>query len=77
MKYIFFDIDGTLKAGGYDNEYIIARMHGEEAIEYVHPKAEPILKETYGIIVYQEQVMQLTRALAGFTRGNFPQRPRP
>lgn len=47
----------------------IARMHGEEAIEYVHPKAEPILKETYGIIVYQEQVMMLTRALAGFTRG--------
>ncbi|MBR5625679.1 MAG: DNA polymerase III subunit alpha [Alphaproteobacteria bacterium] len=47
----------------------IARMHGEESIEYVHPKAEPILKETYGIIVYQEQVMQLTRVLAGFTRG--------
>ena len=47
----------------------IARMHGEEPIEYVHPKAEPILKETYGIIVYQEQVMQLVRALAGFTRG--------
>ena len=34
----------------------IARMHGEEPIEYVHPRAEPILKETYGIIVYQEQV---------------------
>ena len=47
----------------------IARMHGEEEIKYVHPKAEPILKETYGIIVYQEQVMLLTRALAGFTRG--------
>ena len=47
----------------------IARMHGEEKVEFVHPKAEPILKETYGIIVYQEQVMQLTRALAGFTRG--------
>ncbi len=47
----------------------IARMHGEEAIEYVHPRAESILKETYGIIVYQEQVMQLTRVLAGFTRG--------
>ena len=47
----------------------IARMHGEEPIEYVHPRAEPILKETYGIIVYQEQVMQLTRVLAGFTRG--------
>ncbi len=47
----------------------IARMHGEEAVEYVHPRAESILKETYGIIVYQEQVMQLVRALAGFTRG--------
>lgn len=47
----------------------IARMHGEEEIEYVHPLAEPVLKETYGIIVYQEQVMQLTRVLAGFTRG--------
>ena len=47
----------------------IARMHGEEKIEYVHPLAEPILKETYGIIVYQEQVMLLTRALADFTRG--------
>ena len=32
----------------------IARMHGDEDIEYVHPRAEPILKETYGIIVYQE-----------------------
>ncbi len=47
----------------------IARMHGEEPVEFVHPRAEPILKETYGIIVYQEQVMQLVRALAGFTRG--------
>jgi len=47
----------------------ISRMHGDEPIEYVHPKAEPILKESYGIIVYQEQVMMLTRALAGFTRG--------
>ncbi|MBQ2859149.1 MAG: DNA polymerase III subunit alpha, partial [Alphaproteobacteria bacterium] len=47
----------------------IARMHGEEEIEYVHERAIPILKETYGIIVYQEQVMQLTRVLAGFTRG--------
>ncbi|MCL1892089.1 MAG: DNA polymerase III subunit alpha [Alphaproteobacteria bacterium] len=47
----------------------IARMHGEEDVSYPHPKAEEILKETYGIIVYQEQVMQLVRALAGFTRG--------
>lgn len=47
----------------------IARMHGDEPVEYVHPKAESVLKETYGIIVYQEQVMQLVRVLAGFTRG--------
>lgn len=47
----------------------IARMHGDEKIEYVHSKAESVLKETYGIIVYQEQVMQLVRVLAGFTRG--------
>lgn len=47
----------------------IARMHGEEEVKYPHPAAENILKETYGIIVYQEQVMQLVRALAGFTRG--------
>ena len=47
----------------------IARMHGEEPVKYPHAKAEEILKETYGIIVYQEQVMQLSRALAGFTRG--------
>ncbi len=47
----------------------IARMHGDEKIEYVHERAESVLKETYGIIVYQEQVMQLVRELAGFTRG--------
>ena len=47
----------------------IARMHGEEDVKYPHPLAEEILKETYGIIVYQEQVMQLSRVLAGFTRG--------
>lgn len=47
----------------------IARMHGEEAVDYPHEKAKEVLKETYGIIVYQEQVMQLVRVLAGFTRG--------
>jgi DNA polymerase-3 subunit alpha len=44
-------------------------MHGEEPVAYPAPAAEEILKETYGIIVYQEQVMHLSRALAGFTRG--------
>ena len=47
----------------------IARKHGKVKIEYDHPALEPILKETYGIIVYQEQVMQAANALAGYTLG--------
>jgi DNA polymerase-3 subunit alpha len=45
----------------------IARKHGEQKISYVHPLLEPILKETYGIIVYQEQVMRIASEVAGFT----------
>jgi DNA polymerase-3 subunit alpha len=47
----------------------INRKHGLEKPEYLHPKMESILKETYGIIVYQEQVMEIARALAGYTLG--------
>lgn len=47
----------------------IHRKHGVEKVIYPHPLTETILKETYGIIVYQEQVMRLSQALAGFTRG--------
>ncbi len=47
----------------------IARKHGREKIEYDLPMMEDILKETYGITVYQEQVMLLSRTMAGFTRG--------
>ncbi len=43
-----------------------ARRHGEP-VQYLHPDLEPILAETYGIILYQEQVMQIASALAGFT----------
>ncbi len=53
-------------------EYIpsfIRRKHGEEPIEYDHPMMEPFLKDTYGITVYQEQVMLQSRALGNFTRG--------
>jgi DNA polymerase-3 subunit alpha len=53
-------------------EYIpdfINRRHGRDAVVYDHPLMEPYLKSTYGITVYQEQVMLLSRALAGFTRG--------
>ena len=47
----------------------IKRKHGEEQITYDHPLMEKYLKETYGITVYQEQVMLLSRLLGGFTRG--------
>jgi len=47
----------------------IARKHGKKAIEYPHPLMEPILKETYGVIVYQEQVMRIASALGGFSMG--------
>ncbi len=47
----------------------ISRKHGKEPITYLHPIMEKPLKNTYGIIVYQEQVMQLARNLAGFSLG--------
>lgn len=45
----------------------IKRKQGKEPISYLHPKLEPILKNTYGIGVYQEQMMQIARDLAGYT----------
>lgn len=45
----------------------IDRKQGRKEIEYIHPKLEPILKNTYGIAVYQEQLMQMARDLAGFS----------
>jgi len=47
----------------------IARKHGTEAIVYLHPKLESFLKETYGIMVYQEQLLKIAQSLAGFTIG--------
>jgi len=46
-----------------------ARKHGMERPDYIHPKLEPILKETFGVIIYQEQVMQAAQILAGFSLG--------
>src|SRR5258708_12120811 len=46
-----------------------ARHHGDEGPEYRHPMLEPILKETYGVIIYQEQVMQIAQVLAGYSLG--------
>ena len=47
----------------------IARKHGREAISYIVPSLEPILKSTYGIIVYQEQIMQIAQVMAGYSFG--------
>ncbi|MFZ1078613.1 MAG: DNA polymerase III subunit alpha, partial [Methylovirgula sp.] len=44
-----------------------ARKLGQEQVEYLHPKLEPILKETFGVITYQEQVQQIARDLAGYS----------
>ncbi len=48
----------------------IKRRHSQKKIEYLHPLMEPVLKETYGVIVYQEQVMRIASELAGFSMGN-------
>ncbi len=47
----------------------INRKHGREAIEFAHSALEPILKETYGIMVYQEQIMKIAQDLAGYSLG--------
>jgi len=47
----------------------IESKHGLKPIEYLHPRLEPILKETYGVMVYQEQIMQVASEMAGFTLG--------
>ena len=47
----------------------IASKHGKKVVKYLHPKLEPILANTYGIAIYQEQIMHIARQLAGFTYG--------
>jgi len=47
----------------------VNRKHGKETVEYPHELLEPILKDTYGIMVYQEQIMQTAQLLAGYTLG--------
>ncbi|HRY15343.1 MAG TPA: DNA polymerase III subunit alpha, partial [Candidatus Competibacteraceae bacterium] len=58
---------GPLQSGMVDD--FIDRKHGRARIEYPHPALEPILKPTYGIILYQEQVMQIAQVLSGYTLG--------
>jgi DNA polymerase III subunit alpha len=54
---------------GMAEEYI-KRKNGQEKIKYLHPLLEPILKDTYGVIVYQEQVMQIAQVLGGYSMGD-------
>lgn len=58
---------GPLQSGMVDD--FINRKHGRARVSYPHPKLEPILRPTYGVIVYQEQVMQIAQVLAGYSLG--------
>jgi DNA polymerase-3 subunit alpha len=58
---------GPIKSGMVTD--FIERKHGRRAIELLHPVLEPILRDTYGVILYQEQVMRIASELAGFTLG--------
>lgn len=58
---------GPLESGMVTD--FVERKHGRQAITYAHPSLEPILKDTYGTIVYQEQIMQIFQTLAGYSLG--------
>ncbi len=58
---------GPMESGMLDD--FIERKHGRAEITYMFPELEPILKPTYGVIVYQEQVMQIVQTIGGFTLG--------
>jgi DNA polymerase-3 subunit alpha len=58
---------GPLEGGMVED--FIDRKHGRKKVVYPHPSLEPILKDTYGVIVYQEQVMQIAQVLAGYSLG--------
>src|SRR4029077_150021 len=63
-------LDAKLDDGRTMGDVFIQRKHGKEPVRYLHPPREPILGDTYGVIVYQEQVMQIAQALAGFSLGD-------
>ena len=58
---------GPLKSGMVDD--FIERKEGRAEVAYLHPQVEPILRSTHGVILYQEQVMQIARELAGYSLG--------
>ena len=58
---------GPLQSGMVDD--FNSRKHGQSVVSYPHPDLEPVLEPTYGVILYQEQVMQIAQVLAGYTLG--------
>jgi len=58
---------GPLESGAVDD--YINRKHGREPVTYPHPSLQPVLESTYGVVLYQEQVMQIAQVLAGFSLG--------
>ncbi len=58
---------GPMESGMLDD--FVERKHGRAKITYMFPELEPILKPTYGVIVYQEQVMQIVQTIGGFSLG--------
>ena len=58
---------GPLESGAVED--YINRKHGTEAVSFPHPSLEPVLESTFGVVLYQEQVMQIAQVLAGFSLG--------
>ncbi len=62
-------LDQKLEDGRTMVDVYIDRKHGREKVQYPHPLLEPVLEPTYGVIVYQEQVMQIAQVLGGYSLG--------
>ena len=62
-------LDQKLEDGRTMVDVYIDRKHGREKVKYDHPDLQPVLEPTYGVIVYQEQVMQISQVLAGYSLG--------
>lgn len=58
---------GPLGSGMVDD--FVERKHGRQPIDFAHPSIEPVLKDTYGLVVYQEQIMQISQIIASYTLG--------
>lgn len=63
-------VDALYRPGPMEQiDTFIARKHGKQSIHYPHPDLKPILEVTYGVIVYQEQIIQVANQMAGFSLG--------